>query len=108
MSNLTATYEIGLDTPIHLLTPRQLFSLQAEWANAQPDSADKAPANDKRYAYSMRELAEQLHISTATAFRMKASGAIDEAISQCGKWICIDVDKVIELTRLSNRKKKRK
>lgn len=26
-----ATYEIGLDTPMHMLTPRQLFELMSEW-----------------------------------------------------------------------------
>ncbi len=31
MSGEVGTFAIGLDTPIHLLTPRQLFEMMTEW-----------------------------------------------------------------------------
>lgn len=102
------TYEIGLDTPIHLLTPRQLFSMQADWI-ADNMSVPKVSVNsaesDRWLVKSIGELAEILGTSTSTLYRMKSEGLLDEAISQFGKWMCIDVNIVLEKFRLSNRRK---
>lgn len=108
MSATVATYEIGLDTPIHMLTPRQLFSMQADWLRENaPQMATCKETKDRWYVNSIQELATILGTSKSTVSRMKASGKLDDAISQCGRWMCIDVNKVIEIYRLSNISKKR-
>lgn len=101
------TIQIGLDTPIAMLTPRQLFGLQAEWMKAQQQAeATKTHDDDRWLVNSAQALAEILGTSVSTIWRMKAQGILDEAISQCGKWIVFDVNKVLELTNISNRRKK--
>lgn len=104
---MTATYEIGLDTPIGMLTPRQLFEMQREWFG--DDGREKDSDTPSRWIVnSVEELAEILGTSSSTVYRMKRQGLLNEAISQYGKWMCIDVNKVIDLFRLSNHKNKRK
>lgn len=102
-----ATYSIGLDTPIHMLTPRQLFEMQQSWRSEQVQPKEEVKPQ-RWYVNSIGELAKILGTSEATIYRMKRDGVLDEAISQWGKWMVIDVDKVIEIFKLSNRGKKRK
>lgn len=100
------TYEIGLDTPIHMLTPRQLFAMQTEWLAAHTPKVEKEVSESKGwYVNSMADLAEILGTSQSTVYRMKAEGLLDDAISQYGKWVCIDVNTVLEKFKLSNRKR---
>lgn len=109
MSAAFGTYEIGLDTPIHLLTPRQMFEMQQQWlAKTQPPQPKQEAKRDRWYVNSMTELAKILGTSKSTAYKMKAEGLLDEAISQYGKWVCIDVEKVLEIFKLSNRKKRKR
>ncbi len=106
-----ATFEIGLDTPIHLLTPRQLFEMQTEWMENVGRKEPPKPngENGQRwYVNSIKELAEILGTSESTIYRMKSDGLLDTAISQYGRWMIIDVDKVIEIFRLSNRRKRKR
>ena len=101
------TIQIGLDTPIAMLTPRQLFEMQAEWLKSQQQPrATEAHDADRWLVNSAQALAEILGTSVSTIWRMKAQGILDGAISQCGKWIVFDVNKVLELTNISNRRKK--
>lgn len=103
------TFEIGLDTPIHLLTPRQLFEMQVEWMSNLPKTTPTEESKPKRwYVNSIGELAKILGTSESTVYRMKSDGLLDTAISQFGRWMWIDVDKVLEIFRLSNRKKRKK
>jgi hypothetical protein len=39
---------------------------------------------------------------------MKAAGLLDDCISQYGRWMMIDVEKVLEKFKLSNRRRKKK
>lgn len=103
----TTTIDIGLDTPIHLLTPRQLFEMQREWLAGFP-TENNAPTEKRWLVNSAEELAEILGTSRATIYRMKATGALDGCISQYGRWIVFDVNKVLELHKLSHRKKRNK
>lgn len=107
MSATVGTFEIGLDTPIHMLTPRQLFEMQEAWMAKvpQPKQEDKPK---RWYVNSIDELAKILGTSKSTVYKMKSQGLFDEAISQYGRWVFIDVDKVLDIFRLSNRRKKRK
>lgn len=52
---------------------------------------------------SYDELASILGTSRSTIYRMRAEGLLDEAVSQYGKWIVIDVSVVLDKFRLSNR-----
>lgn len=105
------TYKIGLDTPISMLTPRQLFEMMEQWeGNRPPIHSESTPKNnnaEKWRVNSINELAAILGTSPSTVYRMKADGLLDDCISQCGRWMLIEVDKVLEKFRLSNRRKKR-
>lgn len=109
MSTSIGTFEIGLDTPIHMLTPRQLFEMQEAWMAKVKVSQPKQEAKPKRwYVNKISELAKILGTSVATVYRMKSDGLLDSAISQYGKWMVIDVDKVLEIFKLSNKRKTKK
>lgn len=53
---------------------------------------------EKRYLYGMAELANYLHVSTPTAWRMK-KGKIKPAIFQEGRTIITDVEKLEEILK---------
>lgn len=55
------------------------------------------PETAKKYAYGLKGIAQIINCSIPTAARIKASGKIDEAITQIGRKIIIDVDKALEL-----------
>lgn len=103
-----ATFAIGLDTPIHLLTPRQLFEMMTDWQAKAPAVEETSKRPDKWYAHSVGELAQILGTSESTVYRMKSNGLLDDCISQYGRWMIIDIEKVIEKFKLSNRRRKRK
>lgn len=66
------------------------------------------PSGDKHYVRGMKELAAALHCSVSTAQRIKSSGVIDAAISQNGKVVVIDVERALDILRVSNKKWERK
>lgn len=102
------TFTIGLDTPIHLLTPRQLFEMMSEWQVNTTPKEEKPQKSERWYVNSVSELAEILGTSESTVYRIKANGVLDDCISQYGKWMMIDVNKVLEKFKLSNRRRRRK
>ena len=104
------TYVIGLDTPINLLTPRQLFEMMGDCqAKTNQKQSEETPQRPERwYVNSIGELAKILGTSESTVYRMKSSGVLDDCISQYGRWMLIDVDKVFEKFKLSNRRRKKK
>ncbi len=56
------------------------------------------PANQaKRFVYGLKGIAEIFGCSVPTANRIKASGAIDEAITQIGRKIIVDASMALEL-----------
>ena len=61
-----------------------------------------------RHYVRMKELAVALHCSISTAQRIKSSGVIDAAISQNGKVVVIDVERALDILRVSNKKWGRK
>ena len=66
------------------------------------------PSGSRHYVRGMKELAKALHCSTSTAQRIKSSGVIDAAISQNGKVVVIDVERALDILRVSNKKWGRK
>jgi hypothetical protein len=53
-----------------------------------------------KLVYGLKGLADFLHQSITTAWRLKKSGKFDAAISQRGRCIITDTDKLLELMRL--------
>ena len=103
----TALIEVGLDTPIYQLTPRQLFEMQTCWQESTAPKKEKPPIQEKRLVRTIDELARAIQASPSTCYRMKKAGLLDSAISQFGRWMVIDVDAVLEIFKLSNIKKRK-
>lgn len=90
-----------LDRPVADLTVRQLMEVMA--------SCDKpaVTARDGWHVNSLKELSRAVGVSYTTLWRMKRDGLLDSAVSQYGRWVRIDVERVLDILRLSNRKKNR-
>ena len=54
---------------------------------------------ERRKVYGIAGIAQIFNCSMTTANRIKASGKIDKAISQCGRIITIDADFALELMK---------
>ena len=63
----------------------------------------KEKAAPKRYVYGIAGIANLFGCSVATANRIKASGEIDDAISQIGGIIVVDADYALDLLRVSKK-----
>lgn len=87
------TREITGNTPIAMLTVDQLRQVIFD----HPDLMKKSEPKERRYVYGIAGLAELFQCSIPTANRIKASGAIDSAITQIGRKIMIDADLAVEL-----------
>ena len=59
---------------------------------------------EKHLVYGLKGIADFLHQSITTAWRLKKSGKYDAAISQRGRCIITDTDKLLELMRLDQTK----
>lgn len=63
----------------------------------------------KHYVYGLQGICDLFGCSTATASRIKKSGAIDSAVSQVGNTIVVDADLALDLLKakkhVSNRRK---
>jgi len=83
------------DTPIAELTVGQLREVLG--LGAMPTAQARVELPAKRYVYGLAGLAELFGCSRQTAGRLKASGKIAEAITQCGRKIIVDADLALEL-----------
>ena len=82
-----------------------LISLNNENIKQQETDKSKEPVQTpKHHVYGIAGIAQLFGCSIPTAQRIKSSGVIDEAISQCGKIIVVDADLALDLLRLSNNK----
>lgn len=82
------------ETRIIDLTVGQLMDLIAK---AQAPVFEKAPEQTKRLVYGISGIAQLFNCSMTTANRIKASGRIDDAITQHGRIIVVDADKALLL-----------
>ena len=82
------------ETRIIDLTVGQLLEL---FAKAQAPVVEKAPVKAKRLVYGIAGIAQLFNCSMTTANRIKASGRIDDAITQHGRIIVVDADKALVL-----------
>lgn len=67
-------------------------------------SRQEKPKAEKRCVYGLNGLAKLFGCSKTTASRLKASGRIDEAITQVGALLIIDADLALKLAA-DNKKK---
>lgn len=82
------------ETRIIDLTVGQLMDLISK---AQAPVVEKAPEQTKRLVYGIAGIAQLFNCSMTTANRIKASGRIDDAITQHGRIIVVDADKALLL-----------
>ena len=82
------------ETRIIDLTVGQLMDLIAK---AQAPVVEKKPEQTKRLVYGISGIAQLFNCSMTTANRIKASGRIDDAITQYGRIIVVDADKALLL-----------
>ena len=82
------------ETRIIDLTVGQLMDLIAK---AQAPVVEKKPEQTKRLVYGISGIAPLFNCSMTTANRIKASGRIDDAITQHGRIIVVDADKALLL-----------
>lgn len=68
----------------------------------EKDELVKKPKEKKYYVYGIAGIAKLFGCSIPTAQRIKSSGKIDDAISQCGKIIVVDTELALELTKNEN------
>ena len=86
--------KITPETRIIDLTVGQLMDLIAK---AQAPVVEKKPEQTKRLVYGISGIAQLFNCSMTTANRIKASGRIDDAITQHGRIIVVDADKALVL-----------
>lgn len=86
--------EITSDTRIIDLTVGQLMDL---FAKAQAPVTQAQPKEEKRLVYGISGIAQIFNCSMTTANRIKASGRINDAITQHGRIIVVDANKALQL-----------
>lgn len=86
---------INPNTRIIDLTVGELMELLGQQQSVVVDNAPK----EKRLVYGIAGIAQLFNCSMTTANRIKASGKIDKAISQCGRMITVDADLALELMK---------
>lgn len=86
---------INPNTRIIDLTVGELMELLGQQQSVVVDNVPK----EKRLVYGIAGIAQLFNCSMTTANRIKASGKIDKAISQCGRMITVDADLALELMK---------
>jgi len=86
---------IDLNKPLWQLTVGEFLELMEQIPTVTVDNTPK----EKRLVYGIAGIAQIFNCSMTTANRIKASGKIDRAISQCGRMITIDADLALELMK---------
>ena len=86
--------EIKSNTRIIDLTVGQLMDIIAK---AQAPAVEQAPEQTKHLVYGISGIAQLFNCSMTTANLIKASGRIDDAITQHGRIIVVDADKALVL-----------
>ena len=87
--------QLDLNKPLFQLTAGEFLLLLKESVSEQP----KQEEAKKRLVYGIAGIAQLFGCSKTTANRIKASGKIDEAITQCGRMITVDADLALSLLK---------
>lgn len=87
-----------LQTPICMMNGEQFAFLMNNLSlYCNKNNVKDELSKPKRLTYGIKGIAETFGCSVPTANRIKKSGIIDDAISQIGRKIVVDVDKALEL-----------
>lgn len=84
------------DKPVWQMTKGELMELLG---SAPTIKVDNQPKQEERLFYGIAGIAQLFNCSMTTANRIKASGKIDQAISQCGRVIVVKGDLALELMK---------
>ena len=87
--------QLDLNKLLFQLTAGEFLLLLKESVSEQP----KQEEAQKRLVYGIAGIAQLFGCSKTTANRIKASGKIDEAITQCGRMITVDADLALSLLK---------
>ena len=71
-----------------------LYSVMQRLSNNEEEKV-----TNKRLVYGIAGIAQLFNCSMTTANRIKASGKIDQAISQTGRMITVDADLALQLMK---------
>ncbi len=90
-----------MQTPVCMMTGEQLAMLLSNLKLLVGNTTEnKTEATTPMHlAYGIRGIADTFGCSIPTANRIKKSGVIDDAISQTGRKIVVDVDKALALAK---------
>lgn len=72
-----------------------LYSVMQRLSNNEEEKV-----TNKRLVYGIAGIAQLFNCSMTTANRIKASGKIDQAISQTGRTITVDADLALQLMKI--------
>ena len=72
-----------------------LYSVMQRLSNNEEEKV-----TNKRLVYGIAGIAQLFNCSMTTANRIKASGKIDQAISQTGRMITVDADLALQLMKM--------
>lgn len=97
MKQKTYSIEELLNKPLCMMDGQEFAFLMSNLALVGPSSPESSEKPVKHYAYGISGIAETFSCSIPTANRIKRSGIIDDAISQVGRKIVVDVDRALEL-----------
>ena len=88
---------INPNTRIIDLTVGELVDIIKETMSTQIASSPMPEQPKRNLEYGIAGIARIFNCSISTANRIKASGKIDDAITQIGRIITIDVDRALQL-----------
>lgn len=88
--------ELDLNKPLFQLTAGEFLSLLRQ-PIATSDGEPEKEEPQKHLVYGIAGIAQLFNCSMTTANRIKASGKIDAAITQCGRMITVDADLALQL-----------
>ena len=100
------TMEQLLAKPVCMMTGEELSLLLQNIDKGTARMSAEETSKSKRYVHGIAGIAEVFGCSIPTANRIKASGVIDDAITQVGRKIVVDSELAIQLVKEAKAKGK--
>ncbi len=88
-----------LAKPVCMMSGEELLSIVSSCVNNVESVPEDYQADTRKYVYGMQGLANLLGCSVPTAYRIKSSGILSDAISQYRRTIVIDAERALDLMR---------
>lgn len=89
-----------LNKPLWQMTGEEFMFLSqssSEHKKTEKENESSLKSQEKKYVYGMAGIARLFGCSIPTANRIKKSGVIDKAITQCGRKIIVDSEFALQL-----------